>query len=236
MERKHILIISILLLLSVLIIFQDLLFQVPENECYLAQSPRGLSLPVGKGCNLYEKDNSSKIQKEIPPGIEWRGAQQVSPADHEPKDEPIIAIPNNNSNIESIENQFITINGQKFLLYHVFLVSELIEEDFIGLYDLLKTNSLILYIFDSSTETRQYFNDHVPTGTDIIWIDNENTIINIASVPYCEGADKMSYQERLEKCTIISSEGKYLLETHNGFIDEHNIEIGSKTEIHLPNP
>ena len=209
MQQKPIIIISIIILLSLAIIFQDLLSQIPEN------------------------DNEEK--QVIPPAIEWGGAEQVNPADHEPKDEPIIEIPNNNPNAESIENQFVTINEQKFLLYHVFLVSELTEEDFIGLYDLLQTNSLILYIFDSSTETRQYFNDHVPTGTDIIWIDNENTIINIASVPYCEGADKMSYQERLEKCTIISSKGKYLLETHNGFINEHNIEIGSKTEIHLSN-
>ena len=235
MQQKLVIIISITILLSSVIIFQDLLFQIPENDneekqviCYNSR--------VGERCHLYPKsDNSSGIQEENPPVIEWRDAEQVNPADHEPKDEPIIKIPDNNPNAESIENQFVTINGQKFLLYHVFLVSELTEEDFIGLYDLLKTNSLILYIFDSSTETRQYFNDHVPTGTDIIWIDNENTIINIASVPYCEGADKMSYQERLDKCTIISSEGKYLLETHNGFIDEHKIEIGSKTEIHLPN-
>jgi len=235
MQQKLIIIIFITILLSFVIIFQDLLFQIPENDneekqviCYNSR--------VGERCHLYPKsDNSSGIQEENPPVIEWRDAEQVNPADHEPKDEPIIKIPNNNQNAESIENQFVTINGQKFLLYHVFLVSELTEKDFIGLYDLLKTNNLILYIFDSSTETRQYFNDHVPTGTDIIWIDNKNTIINIASVPYCEGADKMSYQERLDKCTIISSEGKYLLETHNGFIDEHKIEIGSKTEIHLPN-
>ena len=69
MQKKPIIIIiSIIILLSLAIIFQDLLFQIPEN------------------------DNEEK--QVIPPAIEWGGAEQVNPADHEPKDEPIIEIPN----------------------------------------------------------------------------------------------------------------------------------------------
>ena len=48
-----------------------------------------------------------------------------------------------------------------------------------------------------------------------------------------ENADKMNYIERLEKCHISRSEGKYLIETHTGFIKENNIELGLKTKIHL---
>ena len=234
MEQKHLLILTLVILISGIVIFQDLLFSVSENEnkesqviCYESR--------VGERCHLYDKsDNSSNIENENPPPLERRGAELIDPKNQKPKDEPIIKAPKNISKPELIEEQFVNINTQKFLLHRIFIVSELTEDDFIGLYDLLKTNELILFIFDS-TETHQYFNDHVPTGTDVIWINDENTIINFASVPYCKDADKLSFQEIQAKCTIISSEGKYLLETHNGFINEHKIKIGSKTEIHLLN-
>ena len=235
MEQKHLLIFTLVILTSGIIIFQDLLFSIPENEnkesqviCYESR--------VGERCHLYDKsDNSSSIENDNPPPLERGGAELIDPENQIPKDEPMLKSPNNISKPELIKEQFVNIDNQKFLLHRTFIVSELTEDDFIGLYDLLKNNELILFIFDSA-EIHQYFNDHVPTGTDIIWINDQNTVINIASVPYCKDADKMSYQEIQARCTIISSEGKYLLETHDGFINKHNIEIGSKIEIHLLNP
>lgn len=189
-------------------------FTIYDNLRY---GPEGYCMPNDESCNLQSSEE-----------------KLINPKNQKSKNEPIIEASNNTLKPGLTEKPFININNQKFLLYRVFLVSELTDDDFIGLYDLLEANELILFIFNS-TETHRYFNDHVPTGTDVIWINDENTVINIASVPYCKDADKLSFQEIQTRCTIISSEGKYLLEAHNGFINKHKIEIGSKTEIHLLN-
>ena len=133
---------------------------------------------------------------------------------------------------EPTEGRTILINNQKFLIYKTFNVEELTEEDFIGLYESLPPDQVLLFIFKSST-LHEYFNDHVSTGTDVIWLNEKFEIVQLESVEYCENADKMNYIERLEKCHISRSEGKYLIETHAGFIKENNIELGLKTEIHL---
>ena len=133
---------------------------------------------------------------------------------------------------EPTEGRTILINNQKFLIYKTFNVEELTENDFIGLYESLPPDQVILFIFKSST-LHEYFNDHVPIGTDVIWLNEKYEIVHLESVEYCENADKMNYIERLEKCHISRSEGKYLIETHTGFIKENNIELGLKTKIHL---
>ena len=67
---------------------------------------------------------------------------------------------------EPIEGKSIIINNQQFPIFKDFMVEQLTEDDLIGLYENLKENQVILFTF-TRAEYHEYFNDHVPTGTDI---------------------------------------------------------------------
>ena len=135
---------------------------------------------------------------------------------------------------EKTEGKSIMINNQRFSIFRSFMVEQLTEEDFIGLYESLEKNDIILFTFGRSV-WHEYFNDHVTTGTDVIWINEKHKIILLESVEYCENSDQMNYLERLEKCHISRTEAKYLIETHSGFIEANNIKLNDTVEINLFN-
>lgn len=135
---------------------------------------------------------------------------------------------------EKTDGKFIIINNQPFSIFRAFIVEQLNEEDFIGLYESLEKNDVVLFTFGRSV-WHEYFNDHVTTGTDVIWLNAKYKIVLLESVEYCENADQMNYLERLEKCHISRTEAKYLIETHSGFIKENNIKLNDTVEINLFN-
>ena len=135
---------------------------------------------------------------------------------------------------EKTDGKFIIINNQPFSIFRAFIAEQLTEEDFIGLYESLEKNDIILFTFGSYT-WHEYFNDHVTTGTDVIWLNAKYKIILLESVEYCENADQMNYLERLEKCHISRTEAKYLIEAHSGFIEENDIKLNDTVEINLFN-
>lgn len=130
------------------------------------------------------------------------------------------------------DGQIIKINNIKFVIYKAFLVEELTEDDFIGLYNSLKTDQVIIYTFEFIT-MHEYLNDHVSRETDVIWLNEKFEIILLESIQYCENAAQMNYLEKLENCQISRSEGKYLVETHTNFIEKHKISLGDIAEIQL---
>ena len=135
---------------------------------------------------------------------------------------------------EKTDGKFIIINNQPFSIFRAFIVEQLNEEDFIGLYESLEKNDVVLFTFGRSV-WHEYFNDHVTTGTDVIWLNAKYKIVLLESVEYCENADQMNYLERLEKCHISRTEAKYLIEAHSGFIEENNIKLNDTVEINLFN-
>ena len=98
---------------------------------------------------------------------------------------------------EKTDGKFIIINNQPFSIFRAFIVEQLNEEDFIGLYESLEKNDVVLFTFGRSV-WHEYFNDHVTTGTDVIWLNAKYKIVLLESVEYCENADQMNYLERLE--------------------------------------
>ena len=135
---------------------------------------------------------------------------------------------------EKTDGKFIIINNQPFSIFRAFIVEQLTEEDFIGLYESLEKNDVVLFTFGRSV-WHEYFNDHVTTGTDVIWLNAKYKIVLLESVEYCENADQMNYLERLEKCHISRTEAKYLIEAHSGFIEENDIKLNDIVEINLFN-
>ena len=135
---------------------------------------------------------------------------------------------------EKTDGKFIIINNQPFSIFRAFIVEQLNEEDFIGLYESLEKNDVVLFTFGRSV-WHEYFNDHVTTGTDVIWLNAKYKIVLLESVEYCENADQMNYLERLEKCHISRTEAKYLIEAHSGFIEENDIKLNDIVEINLFN-
>ena len=133
---------------------------------------------------------------------------------------------------EPIEGKSIIINNQQFPIFKDFMVEQLTEDDLIGLYENLKENQVILFTF-ARAEYHEYFNDHVPTGTDILWLNERYEVIHLESIEYCENADQMNYFERLENCHISQADAKFLIETHSGFIDDHKIKLKDKLELRL---
>ena len=133
---------------------------------------------------------------------------------------------------EAITGKHIIINGQQFSIFKDFVVEQLTEEDFIGLYENLNQNQVIIYTFGRS-EYHEYFNDHVSSGTDVLWLNERYEIIHFESVIYCENADKMNYLERLEHCHISRADAKFLIDTHSGFIIDTNIKLKDTLEFHL---
>ena len=136
---------------------------------------------------------------------------------------------------EAITGKHIIINGQQFSIFQDFIVEQLTEDDFIGLYDNLQPNHVILFTYGRSTY-HEYFNDHVPSGTDILWLNSRYEIIHLESVIYCENADQMNYLEILENCQTSRADAKFLIETHSGFIENNNIKLRNKVEIRLFEP
>ena len=135
---------------------------------------------------------------------------------------------------EKTDGKSIIINNQPFSIFRAFIVEQLTEEDFIGLYESLEKNDVVLFTFGRSV-WHEYFNDHVTTGTDVIWLNAKYKIVLLESVEYCENADQMNYLERLEKCHISRTEAKYLIEAHSGFIEENDIKLNDIVEINLFN-
>jgi uncharacterized membrane protein (UPF0127 family) len=135
---------------------------------------------------------------------------------------------------EKTDGKFIIINNKPFLIFRAFIVEQLNEEDFIGLYESLEKNDVVLFTFGRSV-WHEYFNDHVTTGTDVIWLNAKYKIVLLESVEYCENADQMNYLERLEKCHISRTEAKYLIEARSGFIEENDIKLNDIVEINLFN-
>ena len=136
---------------------------------------------------------------------------------------------------EAIIGKHIIINGQQFSIFQDFIVNQLTEDDFIGLYDNLQPNQVILFTYGRSTY-HEYFNDHVPSGTDILWLNARYEIIHLESVVYCENADQMNYLEILENCQTSRADAKFLIETHSGFIENNNIKLRDKVELRLFEP
>ena len=50
---------------------------------------------------------------------------------------------------EKTDGKFITINNQPFSIFRAFIAEQLTEEDFIGLYESLEKNDIILFTFGS---------------------------------------------------------------------------------------
>ena len=136
---------------------------------------------------------------------------------------------------EPVNGKHIIINNQPFPIFKDFIVEQLTEEDFVGLYENLEQNHVILYTFGRSVY-HEYFNDHVPEGTDILWLNERYEIIHLESVVYCENADEMNYLERLENCHISRAEAKFLIEAHSGFIETNNIKLKDTVELRLFEP
>ncbi|MBD3303903.1 DUF192 domain-containing protein [Candidatus Woesearchaeota archaeon] len=88
----------------------------------------------------------------------------------------------------------------------------------------LGENDGMLFVFDEERK-HGFWMKNTLIPLDMVFINSENTIVDILTAEPCEKEPCKNY--------IPKAEAKYVLEINSGFSEKHNIQIGEEVKLNI---